>query len=138
MISFDFESMMNPMLFERFKDLEYDVSGKNLDLPNDLAVGQNLPDASVEMNISMSGININMNIKTTDRSVVARENITTPAGTFDCYAITYTSELKMSMGMNQTNKGKQWISEGVGMVKQEDYDEKGKVTGSSLLTKFNN
>ena len=78
-----------------------------------------------------------MNIITKDRTVVARENITTPAGTFDCYAITYTSELKMNMGMNQINNGKQWISEGVGMVKQEDYNAKGKLTGSSVLTEFN-
>lgn len=137
MVSFDFKSMMNPMLLERFKDMEYDISGKNLDLPNDLTVGQNLPDANMEMNIHMSGIKITMNIITKDRTVTARENITTPAGSFDCYVITYTSEMQMSMGMNQTNNGKQWIAEGIGMVKQEDYNEKGKLTGSSLLTAFN-
>jgi hypothetical protein len=137
LVSFDFKSLMNPILLERYKDMEYDISGINLEFPNNLDVGQTLPDANIEMNISMSGINITMNIITKDRTVVARENITTPAGTFDCYAITYTSELKMNMGMNQINNGKQWISEGVGMVKQEDYNAKGKLTGSSVLTEFN-
>ena len=136
-VSFDFESMMNPMLLERYKDMEYDISGTNLDLPNDLGVGQTLPDANMEMNISMSGINLTMNIITKDRTVEAKENITTPAGSFDCYVITYTSQMQMSMGgMNQVSTGKQWIAEGVGMVKNEDYNKKGKVTGSSVLTAF--
>lgn len=137
-VSFDFKSMMNPALLERYKNMEYDISGKNLDLPNNLAVGQTLPDANMEMNISMSGINITMNIITKDRTVEAEENITTPAGSFDCYVISYTSQMQMSLGgMNQITTGKQWIAEGVGMVKQEDYNDKGKVTGSSVLTAFN-
>lgn len=136
-VSFDFKSMMSPGLLDRYKDMEYEISGKNLDLPNDLGVGQTLPDANMEMIISMSGINITMNMITKDRTVETKENVTTPAGSFDCFVISYTSEMKMSMGMNQTNTGKQWIAEGVGMVKQEDYNEKGKITGSSLLTAFN-
>ena len=117
--------------------MEYDISGTNLDLPNDLGVGQTLPDANMEMNISMSGINLTMNIITKDRTVEAEENITTPAGSFDCYVISYTSQMQMSMGgMNQVSTGKQWIAEGVGMVKNEDYNKKGKITSSSVLTAF--
>jgi len=37
--------------------------------------------------------------------------------------------------MTQTSNSKQWIAEGVGMVKQEDY-QRGKVSSSSVLTKF--
>ena len=137
-VSIDFKSLINPMLLDQYKDMEYDITGYNLEYPNDLTVGQDLADASLEMNIDMGGIKLKMNIITKDRTVVATESITTPAGTFDCYVITYTSDLKMSMGMNQTNNGKQWIAEGVGLVKQEDYNKKGKLTGSSLLTKFTN
>jgi hypothetical protein len=137
LVSFDFKSLMNPQILEQYKDMEYDISGVNLEFPNDLSVGQDLPDANIEMIISMNGINITMNIITKDRTVAAREDITTSAGTFDCYVVTYTSEMKMSMGMNQTFKGKQWIAEDVGMVKQEDYNKNGKLTGSSLLTAFN-
>lgn len=133
-VEFDFKSMMSPMFLERYKDMEYDISGTNINLPNDLSVGQSLADGEMNINLNMSGIEINMNMLMTDRKVESRENVTTPAGTFDCFVISYTSEMKM--GVNQTRSSKQWISEGVGMVKQEDYNKKGKLTNSSLLTSF--
>tara|TARA_R110002049_G_scaffold1130_4_gene8285 strand:+ start:4536 stop:5462 length:927 start_codon:yes stop_codon:yes gene_type:complete len=136
-LSIDFESMMNSKMFDQFKDFEYEMNGENLNLPNNLSVGDELPDASVEMDINMSGINMDMKTTITDRKVVGTETVTTPAGTFPCFVITYTINVDMSMGMNQTNSAKQWISEGVGMVKQEDYNKNGKITSSSMLTDFN-
>jgi len=73
-----------------------------------------------------------------NREVIGKETITTPAGIFDCYVISYNIDLNTNMGMSQSNSAKQWIAEGVGMVKQEDYNKKGEITSSSLLTSFNN
>ena len=136
-LSIDFRSMMNSQMFEQFRDFEYEITGTNLNLPNNLAVGDELPDASVEILINMSGINMDMKTFIKDRKVIGQESVTTPAGTFNCYVITYTNDLNMSMGMSQTNTAKQWIAEDVGMVKQEDYNRNGKITSSSLLTGFN-
>lgn len=136
-VSIDFQSMMNPQLIEQFKNMEMEITGTNLDLPNDLSVGQSLPDASMVIEISISGINMGISTQITNRKVIATESVTTPAGTFDCFVITYDNELNMSMGMNQSSSAKQWISEGVGMVKQEDSNNKGKIISSSLLTSFN-
>lgn len=133
-VSIDMNSMMSPQIFEQFKDAEMEVTGTNVVLPNDLVAGQKLPDANVHVKINLSGINMNMDVSMTDREVVGTESVTTPAGTFDCFVITYTSHLKM--GVNQTGSAKQWISEGVGLVKHEDYNKRGKVTSSSLLTSF--
>jgi len=133
-IEIDFNSMFSPQLAMQFKDMETDVSGTNIILPNNLTVGQTLPDATMNARINMSGITMNMDVKMTNRKVVAQESITTPAGTFDCYVLEYTSELKM--GMSKKGSAKQWIAKGVGMVKQEDYNKRGKVTSSSLLTSF--
>jgi hypothetical protein len=132
-ISFDYKSMVSPMMMEQFKDMDYDISGTNLEIPNDLSVGKTLPDANMIMKISISGINMNMELNITNRKVIGKENVTTPAGTFDCFII--TSDMTTKMGMSQTSNSKQWISEGVGMVKQEDY-QNGKVTSSSKLTAF--
>lgn len=132
-ISIDYKSMVSPMMMEQFKNMEYDISGTDLEIPNDLSVGQTLPDAQMLMKISMSGINMNMELNITNRKVIGKEDVTTPAGTFDCYVI--TSDMTTKMGVSQTTNGKQWISEGVGMVKQEDY-QNGKVSSSSLLTAF--
>jgi len=136
LVSIDFKSMMSPQLMKQFKDLETEVSGTNLNLPNDLSIGQTLPDASIVIKMNMSGIKMDIATKMTNREVIGEESITTPAGTFDCLVITYSMEVAMSMGVNQNSSAKQWISEGVGMVKQEDYNKKGKITSSSLLTAF--
>jgi len=135
-VSIDFKSMVSPHLFEQYGDAEMDVTGTNVELPNDLSVGQTLSPADINIKVKLSGITLKMYVGMEDRKVIGRETITTPAGTFNCFVITYTS--KMKMGINQTGSAKQWIAEGVGMVKQEDYNRSGRVTSSSLLTEFSN
>jgi len=133
-ISIDFKSLMSPALFDQYKDMEVDISGTDMILPNDLSPGQQLPDAEVLMNVSMAPINMKMTVKMLNRKVEANETITTPAGTFDCVVITYDHETKM--GMKISGKAKQWFAEDVGMVKSESYNKKGKLIGSSVLTAF--
>lgn len=132
-ISIDYNSMVSPMMMEQFQNMEYDISGIDLEIPNNLSVGQELPDAEMNMKISMGGINMNLDLTITNRKVIAKEDVTTPAGTFNCFVITY--DMTTKMGMAQTSNSKQWIAEGVGMVKQEDY-QRGKLASSSVLTKF--
>ncbi len=133
-ISIDFKSMSNAQMMKQFENFEYEISGKNLDLPNNLSVGQKLDDGFMNMKISM-GITMEVKITIKDREIIAKETITTPAGTFECYVMTSTVEMDMMKTMKSSSK--QWIAEGVGMVKQESYDEKGKLTNKTLLTKFN-
>jgi len=132
-ISVDFNSLMSPQMLEQFKDMEIDVTGTNLDWPNDLRAGQTLPDANMKMKISMAGMNMNFSIDITDRKVIGAESVTTPAGTFDCMVITFDTQV--NMGIKQTTSSKQWVSKDVGMVKQEDY-KNGKIIDTSLLTAF--
>lgn len=133
-VSIDVKSLMSPNMFDQFEGMTTEITGTNVVIPSDLSAGQTLPDASMKMDIDMSGITMSMTVLMTDRVVEGIETITTPAGSFECYVITYTSDIKM--GMNRTGKAKQWLAKGVGMVKQEDYNKKGKLTGSSLLTEF--
>lgn len=135
-ISIDFNSLISPELFAQYKDMEMDVTGTNIEIPNNLSVGQTLKDADMLMTIKMGGMNMKMNIKLFNRKVDAKESITTSAGTFDCYAISYTTEVKM--GIKQTNMAKDWIAEGVGMVKSESYNKNGKLMGYSELTQISN
>ncbi len=133
-ISMDFNSIMNPELLQQYKDIEVDVTGTNVELPNDLSSGQTLPDADLNMELDMGGLGMNISVMMIGRKVQNKESITTPAGTFECYVIKYTSKIKMGVG--RTGSSKQWIAEDVGLVKQEDYNKKGKLTGSSMLTSF--
>ena len=133
-ISIDFNSLVSPQMLEQYGTIDYEITGTNINFPNILFVGQELPDASMLMIISM-GITLKLSVDITGRKVLAEETITTPAGTFDCFVITYDVALKMGFKSNGTSK--QWIAEGVGMVKQEEYNKKGKLMSSGLLTAFN-
>lgn len=131
----DYKSLVSPQMMDQFGKFDYEISGTNLELPNNLSVGLELPDSSMNMVVSM-GITMNITVTIKDRKVVAQESITTPSGTYDCYVL--TSTLDMDMMMKIEGSSKQWIAEGVGMVKQESYDDKGNITGYSELTKFEN
>lgn len=133
-ISIDFKSLMNPDLMKQYKDMEMEFEGTNIELPNNIDVGKTLKDANMIMTMKMSGMNMKMHMNLIDRKVEGKETVTTPAGTFDCYLITYTMEMKM--GMKYTGMNKEWIAEGVGMVKSENYNKKGKLMGYSELTKI--
>lgn len=131
-VSIDFKSMMNPELFKQYKDMELEMSGTNIDLPNHLNVGQTLKDAQLNMTLNMGGIKMNMNLDMVNRKVNTQALITTAAGTFNCFALSYTTQMKM--GIQQTFEIKEWIAEGVGMVKSETYNKSGKLMGYSELT----
>lgn len=133
-VSIDLQSLINPTMIDQFDTMETQITGNQVVIPNNLSVGQNLQDASMNIQVDMSGITMNMSISMTDRKVVGQETITTPAGTFDCYVITYTTTTEM--GVPITGTAKQWLAKGVGMVLQEDYKNNGNLKGKTVLTKF--
>ncbi len=130
----DFKSLMNADMLKQFDNLETEITGTNVDLPNELSEGQNLPDAGVKIKIKMLGMNMNMVTNITNRKVVGNETITTPAGTFDCVVISQLSSGKMMIKFSSNQKF--WLAEGVGLVKSEDYNDKGKLQSSTILTSF--
>lgn len=134
-VKIDFKSLMNEQMMNQFGDVEVDMSGTDIMLPNNLSVGQELDDANIEMKMKMGGMNMNMNVETVNRKVEKKESVTTPAGTFDCFVVYSETKSKMMMA-NQTFPTRVWLAEGVGMVKQETYSKKGKLTSSTLLTAF--
>ncbi|ADY28508.1 hypothetical protein [Cellulophaga lytica] len=135
-ISIDFKSMFNNQLLKQYKDMDLELTGNNINLPNNLTPGTTLPDANLDMVVKTGAIKLKMFIKMTNRKVLGNETVTTPAGTFDCVILTNDTEIKM--GIKSTTKYKQWIAEGIGMVKSEDYNKNGKLISTNILTKFKN
>jgi len=129
LIMIDMERFIPQESMQAFKDMDMDIKLDNLELPADLSVGQELDGGSM----TMSG-NLPMKMETSiyNRKVDSKETITTPAGTFDCFVITYDMDIKM--GMKRTMKGKEWIAKEVGVVKSASYKGNGKMIGYSLLT----
>ncbi len=136
-ISIDFKSMANMAMLKQFESMETEITGTNTILPNNLSVGQELPDANMNMKISMSGISMNVNTATTNRKVTGKETVTTPAGTFNCLILEHTTTADV-MGKKVSTTTKSWFAEGVGMVKQVSFDKNGKTLNRSTLTEFSN
>jgi hypothetical protein len=131
----DMSNYMSAMM-AAYKDMEVEMTGDNLVFPTNLKPGDVLPDGSMNMIVRTGGMQImNMTVNITNRKVEAAEKITTKAGTFDCFKITYDSQAKTKI-MNIQTSAVEWIAEGVGIVKTETYDKKGKIESYQVLTKL--
>jgi hypothetical protein len=73
-----------------------------------------------------------MVVNISNRKVLGNETVTVPAGTFNCYKITYDVETKLMFKIN-TNVV-EYINKGVGNVKTETYDKKGKMLSATVLS----
>ncbi|MBQ0732777.1 hypothetical protein [Aquimarina celericrescens] len=128
------EAIIAPGLLEQYRNMEYSITGDGLSFPANLSVGQELADGQIVMKVDAGIMNMTTTVTMTDRKVIGKEKMTTPAGTFDCYVITYTN--KLEMGMVQTNTSKQWIAKGIGMVKEETRKQNGRLVTTSILNQI--
>ncbi len=129
----DMQNFMSQESLEAYKDMEMKMEGGALEIPASMKAGDMLKNGDMKMSFSSGGMtimNITMNIS--NRKVDAVESITTPAGTFECYKISY--DVAMKMMMNMKSKGVEWYAKGVGLVKNETYSSDGKLLGSNVLT----
>jgi hypothetical protein len=131
----DMQSMVDPKSMEAFKGMEVSVDSKDLIYPAGLAAGQVLPDASITISAATGGVSLlNLVINITNRQVVGTETVTVPAGTFDCFKITYNVETKMMFKVSATVT--EYVNMGAGNVKTETFDKKGNLSGTTLLVEL--
>lgn len=130
----DMESFLDPNTLNSMKDIEVAIDASDLEFPSTIKVGQTLPDGSVSMKVSGGLAMMDMTVNIINRKVEAFETITVPAGSFECYKITYDTDVKSFVKVTTTSA--EWIAKDVGMVRSETYDKKGKLTGYTVLSKF--
>nr|WP_244893346.1 hypothetical protein [Maribacter hydrothermalis] len=97
MVTLDYESLLPSNMLEQYGEMDLTITGNDIEIPNDLSVGQNLNDANVSMKIDMSGISMNMTVDMVNRKVEKKESVTTPSGTYDCYVLYSENQSKMMM-----------------------------------------
>jgi len=112
------------------------ITGNNIYLPNELSVGQTLPDAEMSMSSSSSPTRINMSRKMYNRKIDRIETISAAGESFICFVLTYDTIMTMSGGMNIRTKTEQFLAENVGTVKTMEYDGDGNLTGTTKLTSY--
>jgi hypothetical protein len=133
--------MRMSLLQDQAKQLKMDASIDNsyIEYPVAMKEGMQLPDGLLSMDMNNNGMMSNMNFEVKNRMVVGKEKITTEAGSWDAYKITYDAVMKIKMagiGIPMNMKTTEWFVPNFGIVKTETFNKKGKLMGSSLLTKL--
>ncbi len=131
----DLANMLDANAMQGMTDMELSIENEKMDIPKNPKVGQVLSDGSISIKASTGGMTLlNLRARCFDRKVEKMEQVTTPAGTFDCVKITQQTEVKMVM--KRTIATATWYAKGVGMVKTENYDKKGEIESSTILTRL--
>ena len=101
-------------------DISATGSVNYLEYPANMKEGDALKDASFAMDFkSTAGMGGRVTIDMTNRKVAGKESVTTPAGTWNCYKITYHSKMnfKLLIGFNMNSDVTEWYAPGFGVVK---------------------
>ncbi len=120
-------------------DFEADMSGNDMVIPTKLKPGQTLPDANATFKMKMKSGTENMDIPPLvfhifNRRAIRAEIVDTPVGQFVCFKIIQTVEAEYPIIGTQQGTTITWIGKGLGVIKTEHYDAKGKLTSKMLLT----
>lgn len=123
------------------ENVEMGFSDGFMSFPKNMYPGQKLDDAVFTIKTKSANTTMDVTTSLTGRKVVAKEKITTPAGTFDCVKVVGNRATTMYLLGKERNMGKPtqehvWIAPGIGTVKQENYTEKGKLESMSHLIEF--
>jgi hypothetical protein len=133
-ISVSMQHILGPDQLKSFQDMEVKIDETNILYPFDINPSSVLKDGSFKAEIYSGDTKIvTLTFEITDRKVIGKESITTPAGTFDCLKITYNSKFKALFTF--LSEVTDWWSPKYGLVKSESM-KNGKSQGYSELTKI--
>jgi len=102
-----------------------------IEYPSNMKEGDALKDALFAMDFkTQAGMGGSIKLEMTNRKVTGKENVTTPAGTWDCYKITYHSKMifKIGIGIPMNSDVTEWYAPGFGIVKTESNSGKTEIT----------
>lgn len=131
----DMESYINPQQMESYKGMDIEITMDEITLPDKLEPGMELDEGYINMAIDAQMMTMNFNTRIFNRKVEAKEELTTPAGTFEAYKISSQTETKTTM-MNVTTKSITWYNEDYGMIRSENYNKRDKLDSYSVLVKI--
>ncbi len=135
-VSFHVNSMSHMEAAGAGNNMTVEVSGDKFDVPSTFKVGQALDDLTYTVKIMMGSMTMmNRTFTVADRKVEALESVTTPAGTFDCYKVTFLTSSSGGIGAG-TTKSAVWYAKDIGLVKSELYSDNGKIMGKQILAKI--
>ena len=114
------------------QQIEMEITGVPMELPSNLQPEQKIKDAEMTMTINMGFMKMSTLIKMTDGKCLAIEDVVVDAGTFKCHKITQNVSATVMKRVVES-RTVSWYAQGIGTVKNETYDDKGKLSGSMEL-----
>ncbi len=122
-------------------DADVKVSGRDMIIPGKLKPGQPLPDAEATFKMKVKSGNAAfdappLTFRVFNRRAVQAESVETPMGKFICFKIIQTVEADYPLIGKQLSTSITWIGKGLGTIKTETYDKKGKLQNRMLLTEL--
>ena len=125
---------------EAISNMEIDFENGFASFPKTMYPGLKLEDMNFSFKTSAGMGEMSFQTLVSDRQVLAKEMVTTKAGTFECLKIRSVSYTTMNvMGFNKTMPPTidyLWIAPDIGMIKQESHTEK-KLNSSMALKSHN-
>ena len=129
----EMENYLANMNMEAYANMNLTVESDELEMPTNPQPGEALNDGTITVTIENEGIKfLTMSVHIFNRKVEGIEEVTTPAGTFTCYKISYDTEFKSILSVKAS--GTEWYAKNTGLIKSETYNKKGKITGYSILS----
>ena len=128
------ERYLDPIKLDSYQRMVVKISSDSVAIPIKPKIGQMLPEASCKASIlrGTGSLLMSMTVLLINRKVDAIENISTPAGNFNCVKI---STDKITYGGISKNKTKifEWYALNVGLVRMEERHTKGKLISYKAL-----
>jgi len=132
----DMKNFLPPSSMSENPDMTVTMTANDLQYPAVLTEGSTLPDANITYQMSSGGMVVmTMTVNITERKVIGKESITTPAGTFETWKLSAKYQSKTGFITTKLSSV-EYVSIGGGVVKTESYNEKGDLMGYTLLTKL--
>ncbi len=139
-IHVDMKSMITHEQQQQYKDMTMNIEGNDLIIPKSLTVGQVLPNGDMKATVySGSALFATISYVSSERKVLAKESITTPAGVFEAYKVTSKlNSVTTTMGIPIKFEFTvvEWYSYGNGAVRSEVYNKSGNLVSYTVLSKI--
>ncbi len=131
----DMNAKMDGSAMQRFENMDVTIDASKFELPDfDAAPGTTLEDGELKVAVDAGGLGLGMTVLITDRKVEANELLETSVGEYQCVVLTQHISTKMMIKVQ--GKSKEWYAEGIGLVRSESYNKKGKLLSYSEITKL--
>ncbi|MEL6969788.1 MAG: hypothetical protein AAFZ63_14130 [Bacteroidota bacterium] len=124
----DLLSKLTPDMLESLTDLDMRTEENGWLLPNGLAPGDSIPQSYSHVS-GYSGDSkiIDLDLAIGPVLILDQEDLSTPAGGFGCVAMAY--ELWVTQLVRKRFRLRDWFSPGVGIIRREVFDRRGKFFG---------